>query len=316
MRRLFPLLLALLTLLAIAPGAQARDTLRLNFRHPLRLGGDAVGVVREPFVVTGVVSHFVRHQKVKVVMMRGGKRIFSKRVTVRHGAHGRGYFFVGTTPHHLGRISVHAVHPATRRQGRLRARAIKLSVVNDYVGGVGSRGPTVSLLQFGLARLGYDTGATGYVDAYTSRQLLAYRKVNNLRREYFAGSYVVHQVLNGRGAFKPRYPGLGHHVEADLSRQVIALIEPGGRVHRVLPTSSGKPSTPTVLGRYHFYRKEPGTNSHGMVDSDYFTGGYAIHGYYDVPTYNASHGCLRIPIPDAPFVYRWIRLGDPIDVYV
>jgi lipoprotein-anchoring transpeptidase ErfK/SrfK len=52
-----------------------------------------------------------------------------------------------------------------------------------------------------------------------------------------------------------------------------------------------------------------------MVDSNYFIGGYAVHGYPDVPTYPASHGCLRIPIPDASFVFGWIRLGQRIDVY-
>ena len=43
--------------------------------------------------------------------------------------------------------------------------------------------------------------------------------------------------------------------------------------------SSGKPSTPTVIGRFTVYNKEPGTNSEGMVDSSYFIRGYAIHGY-------------------------------------
>ena len=68
--------------------------------------------------------------------------------------------------------------------------------------------------------------------------------------------------------------------------------------------SSGKPSTPTVIGRFRVYTKTPGVNSEGMVDSNYFIRGYAIHGYAEVPTYAASHGCLRIPIPDAPAVYR------------
>ena len=84
---------------------------------------------------------------------------------------------------------------------------------------------------------------------------------------------------------------------------------------RAYTTSSGKPSTPTVLGNFRFYMREPGTNGHGMVDSTYFIRGYAIHGYYDVPTYNASHGCLRVPIPDAFAIYSWIHLGDQIDVY-
>ena len=52
-----------------------------------------------------------------------------------------------------------------------------------------------------------------------------------------------------------------------------------------------------------------------MVFSNYFIRGYAIHGYHEVPTFAASHGCLRVPIPDAVPIFNWIRLGDRIDVY-
>jgi len=34
-----------------------------------------------------------------------------------------------------------------------------------------------------------------------------------------------------------------------------------------------------------------------------------------VPTYNASHGCLRVPLSNAVSIYRWISLGDRIFVY-
>ena len=53
----------------------------------------------------------------------------------------------------------------------------------------------------------------------------------------------------------------------------------------------------------------------GMVDSNYFIGGYAIHGYASVPNYAASHGCLRVPIPNAVSIYNWIDIGDPIYTY-
>jgi lipoprotein-anchoring transpeptidase ErfK/SrfK len=52
-----------------------------------------------------------------------------------------------------------------------------------------------------------------------------------------------------------------------------------------------------------------------MFDSNYFIGGYAIHGYPDVPPYAASHGCLRIPNADAPTVFAWVKLGTTVDVY-
>jgi lipoprotein-anchoring transpeptidase ErfK/SrfK len=79
--------------------------------------------------------------------------------------------------------------------------------------------------------------------------------------------------------------------------------------------SSGKPSTPTVVGSFRFYMRGPGYNAKGMYFSTYFIRGYAIHGYAEVPTYAASHGCLRVPIPSAISIYKWISLGDRIFVY-
>ena len=122
-------------------------------------------------------------------------------------------------------------------------------------------------------------------------------------------------MQRGAGSFHVRYPRDGRHVEADLTRQVLAEIEPGGRVRTIYTMSSGKPSTPTVIGHFQVYEKTPGVNSEGMVDSNYFIRGYAIHGYAEVPTYAASHGCLRVPIPDAAAIYGWIQTGTPVDVY-
>ena len=52
-----------------------------------------------------------------------------------------------------------------------------------------------------------------------------------------------------------------------------------------------------------------------MVDSAYFIRGYATHGYPSVPIFPASHGCFRLPIPDARSVFDWIEIGTPVDVY-
>ncbi len=144
--------------------------------------------------------------------------------------------------------------------------------------------------------------------------MLALRKVSGMTRDELATTDVYGRLLDGGGAFKVRYPGDGRHVEGDLTHQVIALID-HGKVQRSYPISSGKPSTPTVLGRFAVYYKTPGTNEKGMVYSSYFTGGYAIHGYVDVPIYPASHGCLRTPVPDAIPIYDWIKMGDKVDVY-
>jgi peptidoglycan hydrolase-like protein with peptidoglycan-binding domain len=178
----------------------------------------------------------------------------------------------------------------------------------------GARGPFVGVIQHDLQRVGYPATSSQVFDGRTGRAVLSYRKVNGLGRTSSADRATINKILSGRGGYPVRYPSHGRHVEADLSRQVLAEID-GNRVHAVYDVSSGKPSTPTVLGSFRFYRKQPGTNSHGMVFSTYFIGGYAIHGYKSVPNYPASHGCLRIPIPDAVSVYRWTHIGDRIDVY-
>jgi hypothetical protein len=151
-------------------------------------------------------------------------------------------------------------------------------------------------------------------DAGTERAVLAFRKVNRMPRITTLTPFIVDRAMRGVGGFRARYPGHGRHVEAHLGQQVLALIE-NGKVVRAYITSSGAPATPTILGNFRFYMREPGTNSLGMVYSSYFIRGYAIHGYHLMPTYNDSHGCLRVPVPDAYAIYSWIRLGDQIDVY-
>ena len=118
-------------------------------------------------------------------------------------------------------------------------------------------------------------------------------------------------LQRGAGKFHVRYPGDGRHVEADLTRQVLAEIEPGGRVKSIYTIELGQALDADRARPLSRVREDPGGNSEGMVDSNYFIRGYAIHGYAEVPTYAASHGCLRVPIPDAPAIYRWVQIGTP-----
>ncbi len=202
----------------------------------------------------------------------------------------------------------------TPQQAAFSARSANVRFVNPNVG-PGASGQSVRLLQSELDVLHYAVPLSGVFDEGTGRALIAYRKMTGLERVAAAGPKVFELLQRGAGVFHVRYPRDGRHVEADLTRQVLAEIEPGGRVKTIYTMSSGKPSTPTVIGRFRVYEKTPGTNSEGMVDSNYFIRGYAIHGYAEVPTYAASHGCLRVPIPDAAAIYAWVQEGTPVDVY-
>ncbi len=179
----------------------------------------------------------------------------------------------------------------------------------------GAHGAAVRLLQGELARRRYEVPVNGYFDEATARAVLAFRKMTGLQRIETANAGVFQLLRDGAGYYRVRYSRDGNHVEANLTKQVLVEVQRGGRVRRIYTMSSGKPSTPTVLGRFQVYLKTPGTNSEGMVDSNYFIRGYAIHGYAEVPVYAASHGCLRIPIPNAAEVYAWVQVGYRVDVY-
>ncbi|HZO36010.1 MAG TPA: L,D-transpeptidase family protein [Solirubrobacteraceae bacterium] len=312
--------LALVLLLAAAVPAAARADAPTAATPTIKLVVEKAGGDRDPIALTGehfrvrvIVTPYVPGQTVTVRVQRGASKLRVKQLAITRPAGATaGQALIGFTPKSGGRLRIRASHLATPELGTAVAPERTVSVVSGKV--AGGRGPSVRLLQRLLARKGYVTGQRGLFDARTARAVLAFRKLSGLVRTAVADRTVFRRLVKGGGAFAVRYPKHGHHVEADLTHQVIALID-HGRVQRIYPISSGKPSTPTVLGNFRVYRKDPGTNAKGMVFSSYFTGGYAIHGYADVPTYAASHGCLRTPVPDAVPIYDWVKLGDRVDVY-
>ena len=279
-----------------------------------KVGKQRIVLAGQRWRVRGDVAPFVAGQQVVVRFYRDGKKIAAKSANVKQGAAGTvGHFKVRFATREFGKVTVRVTKVGTPAQVEIKAPAQQVLVLPDHER-PGTQGGGVRLMQRQLRALGYVPGRAGTYDARTARAVLAFRKVSGLVRTTIADRTFFRRLANGGGHFKIRYPNHGKHVEADLSLQVIALID-HGKVQRIYPTSSGKPSTPTVLGHFRFYSKTPGFNAKSMYYSNYFIRGYAIHGYFDVPVFNASHGCLRIPNPDAISVYNWIRIGDRIDVY-
>jgi L,D-transpeptidase catalytic domain/Putative peptidoglycan binding domain len=260
-------------------------------------------------VLRGRVKPAVAGEVLTLYAIRGSKT--TKTVRRRVKANGRYEFRIQIAK--PGRVRLVVKHKASATQVAFRARDKRISVV-DWSAGAGEKGVKVLLLQRGLLDQGYSTPVTGYYDDATARAVLAFRKTNELGWDGYATQEVYSRLLRHEGAYKLRYPKAGKHVEFDWSRQVLVLAR-GNKPYRTYHTSSGAPSTPTVFGTYRFYLKTPGTNAKGMVDSSYFIRGYAIHGYASVPNYPASHGCLRVPIPNAASIYSWIDIGDPIFLY-
>ncbi len=302
-----------------APAAPAAPTLaavvgQLALATAPARGSRSFTLTGERLVVTGVVKPYVAGQRVVVRFARDGRPVASDTVAVLPAAGGTGRFRLGYRSARPGVVSVAGVHAATAQMSAFSARAAGVRVVDPDMR-AGARGPDVWLLQSKLRALHYLVPLTGTYGEGTEQAVIAFRKLTGLPRVPSTDARVLRLLRSGAGRFPVRYPRDGRHVEANLARQVLAEIEPGGRVYRIYTISSGKPSTPTVLGRFRVYLKTPGVNSEGMVDSNYFIRGYAIHGYPEVPTYAASHGCLRVPIPDAAGIYAWVRIGTPVDVY-
>jgi hypothetical protein len=293
--------------------APAPGTMSVKLERVHRVGHDDVALRGDRVRVRGAVAPYVAGQSVVVRLYRGRKKLAAKAAAIQPVAGGKGSFVVTLKPSRSDRLTVRASHRGTPAQATMVAKARRVLVVTPSAA-PGARGPTVRLLQSRLAALRYAVSRSGSFDASTARAVVAYRKVRGMSRVALASGKVVRGLLAGRGSFHPRHPEHGKHVEVDLSRQVMALLD-GRRVYRVYGVSSGKASTPTVLGRFRVYSKTIGTNALGMVDTSYFIGGYAIHGYHSVPTFPASHGCVRVPIPNALSIYRWLRLGDRVDVY-
>ena len=296
---------------------QAAANARVPSKTAIRLKGLKNGdlTVGNKVTVAGTLRPYVKGQKVTVLLKRGKKTIERKKLNVRRkGKRGKvGKFSFSDRLIKPGRYGAEAVHDKNASLGGSKDSSRRFHISYPDLG-QGSSGDAVKIFNKLLADLGYVNDENHSYNSATGRAVLAFRKVNGMARKESASAGIFKRLAKGKGGFKLKHPGAGKHVETDLSRQVMVLAK-DGEVDEIYTISSGAPATPTILGKYSFYRKEPGTNSHGMVNSVYFIRGYATHGYASVPTYPASHGCLRNPIPDSLHIYNWIDIGDSIYVY-
>jgi len=118
------------------------------------------------------------------------------------------------------------------------------------------------------------------------------------------------------------------HVEVDLDRQVLLLIDDGGAVKRILPVSTGSNKhysekgmsglAYTPRGRFRIYAKMSGWRKSPLgllYYPNYFSDGLAIHGNPSVPQSPQSHGCIRIPMSAAVEISGRLPVGTIVLIY-
>jgi lipoprotein-anchoring transpeptidase ErfK/SrfK len=181
-----------------------------------------------------------------------------------------------------------------------------------------------------LAALGYWAGpADGVWDASSRHALIAFQKVEGARPTGKLTRAEWNALTAARpGVPVPRTKGTPH-IEVDLARQVLFVVDAEGKVANILPISSGSGKTfhengypethaVTPCGPLEVYSKASGwkTSPLGQMHNPmYIVGGIAIHGSEDVPPYPASHGCIRIPMFASRRLPGMIPVGTPVLVY-
>ena len=119
----------------------------------------------------------------------------------------------------------------------------------------------------------------------------------------------------------------GKYIDVSISHQVMTLFEDGIEDNSFL-VSTGTYGMPTPLGTFSVRSKRRNVwSSYGlwMPYSMNFHGGYFMHelpywpnGYREGANHlgvRVSHGCIRIGIGPAEYVYNWSEIGVPIYIH-
>jgi hypothetical protein len=191
----------------------------------------------------------------------------------------------------------------------------------------GMSGPDVLSLQQLLTRLHYDTGRLDGRYGYDLHHaVMAFQKVERLPATGYWGNA---ERLRGTHptAWRVRYPSAGRAVEIDITRQVLVLSQ-AGVVQRIIDVSTGSGKTyyqdghlnvaHTPRGHFSVFYKINGiriSKLGALYKPSYFYQGYAVHGSASVPSYPASHGCVRITNPNADRLFPLLTLHTPVTLY-
>jgi hypothetical protein len=156
--------------------------------------------------------------------------------------------------------------------------------------------------------------------------LVAFQKIEGRKR---TGALTREELGALRKAKRPQalewsYP----HIEIDLQRQVLFVVDCCGAILRILPVSTGSGEwfteggytrqavTPT--GRFKIMRKIAGWRKSPLgllYYPSYIFDGVAIHGNPAVPARPASHGCIRIPMFAAKEFSEMATIGMVVIVH-
>ena len=159
---------------------------------------------------------------------------------------------------------------------------------------------------------------TGRDDYRTQQALFAFQAWTGLTRSGVDDRATRARLEVGRSPKPRKESASGHYAEVFRSLGVLLCVN-DGKLVRVVHCSTGRPSLPTPAGHFSVYMKALDWWTTEYLDwmpfASFFSGGDAIHGFPDVPAYPASHGCVRVSMPEAAWVYSFLPYGAAVCVY-
>jgi lipoprotein-anchoring transpeptidase ErfK/SrfK len=177
------------------------------------------------------------------------------------------------------------------------------------------------------------TGDTVYNYERPSDSPRYHRRSSSTNRQYQRQRRAVQEVRRRAPEFPAQRGATGRRMFIfDPKQTAWAAYESDGSLIRTGNASGGKGYCPdirracrTPSGVFSVHRKGPsncksskfpvGEGGAPMPYCMFFHGGYAIHGSYAVPNYNASHGCIRVHPGDAEWLSsNFIRYGTTVVV--
>ena len=178
-----------------------------------------------------------------------------------------------------------------------------------------------------LSDLGYWTGPVdGTLDGGSRHALIAFQKVEGRQRTGKLTRAELQALLSANRPL-PKYSGYAH-VEIDLNRQVLFIVDTAGTITHILPVCTGNEKTyvdhgeihraHTPRGSFRVLRKIAGwrLSSLGLLYyPNYIHNGIAIHGSLAMAVYPASHGCIRIPMFASKKLSELTPVGTEVIVY-
>ncbi|HEX4945584.1 MAG TPA: L,D-transpeptidase [Blastocatellia bacterium] len=178
-----------------------------------------------------------------------------------------------------------------------------------------------------LSARGYwlETEATG-LDASFRHALIAFQKVEG---RPCTGLLTSQELAALRQAQTPQpLERDAAHIEVDLTRQVLFVVNDVGLITHILPISSGSGEwfteggrtrqAITPIGRFKVTHQIKGWRKSPLgllYYPNYIYNGVAIHGNPAVPAAPASHGCIRIPMFAAQAFSDMAKPGTVVLIY-